>query len=43
MLFSGETRVHISRADGRQRVWPRRGERYAEAALTVQHFGWNNI
>ena len=33
VLFSDETRVHLSRADGRQRVWRRQGERYAEACV----------
>lgn len=33
ILWSDESRFQCFRADGRQRVWRRRGERYAEAAV----------
>ena len=31
--------MHLSRADGRQRVWRRQGERYAEACV-LQYNPW---
>jgi len=39
VLFSNETRVHLSRANGRQCVWRRQGERYAEACV-LQYNPW---
>jgi len=39
VLFSDETRVRVSRADGRQHVWRRRHERYADACV-LQYNPW---
>lgn len=33
VLFTDETRIQLHRADGRRRVWRRRGERYTDACI----------
>lgn len=39
MLFSDESRIQLSRADGRKRVWRRRNERYTDAC-TIEFNRW---
>ena len=44
VLFSDESRFSLSRADGRQRVYRRRGERYVDTCLTERdRFGGGSI
>lgn len=44
VLFSDETKIVLSRADGRARVWRRRNERYAEACIqTFNRWGGGSI
>jgi hypothetical protein len=38
-LFSDEPRFNLSTADGRKRVWRRRGERYADSCV-LEHNRW---
>jgi len=39
VLFSDESRIQLSRADGRKRVWRRRNERYTDAC-TIEFNQW---
>lgn len=38
-MFSDESRIQLSRADGRKRVWRRRNERYTDAC-TLEYDRW---
>lgn len=44
VLFSDETRVSLSSPDGRERVWRRRGERFAQACFSPRvPFGGGSV
>ena len=44
VLFSDESRFHLSRSDGRTRIWRHRGERYASCCVEeVDRFGGGSM
>ncbi len=44
MLFTDESRFCLRRADGRERVYRRRGERYADACVRqVDRYGGGSV
>lgn len=44
MVFTDESRFHVSRADGRQRVYRRRGERFADCCVVERDaFGGGSV
>ena len=44
VLFSDESRFHLSRSDGRRRIWRRPGERYAFCCVEeVDRFGGGSL
>ena len=44
VLFSDESRFHLSRSDGRTRIWRRRGERFASCCVEeVDRFGGGSL
>ena len=42
VLFTDESRFTLCRADGRRRVYPRRGERFADACVVERDRFWGD-